>query len=89
MSIIIFKIARWLSVISFIALLNIMVYLPSAQGLIMALVFIFIVSFVCIAIFKCNSCGNSYSTKLGFISIYWPYTGSCHNCGKALSDESK
>ena len=87
MSVKLFKTSRWLTVASFAAIL-VLVNTPAPQPLVVITGAVYVFSFVYTAFFKCKSCGKSYSSKGGFISICWPYTGRCMNCGESLSNDS-
>jgi len=81
----IFRAARWIAALSFLAMFGIS-YLPMSVpgGLIIATVLLGVASFSYMIFFKCRSCGDRYSSGKGFISVSWPFSGKCRKCGQPL-----
>jgi len=87
MAITIFKIARWVSVLALLATFMFS-YVQISNVLFLFCASAFFVSFIIVVFYKCPSCEKSFSTKVGFISFCWPYTGYCQNCGQPLNNEN-
>jgi len=83
-----FRVARWLSVTMFMVIF-LFSYFHLPQLLVFIAIPVFILSFVYIVFYKCSSCNKSFSSTKGFVSICWPYTNSCRNCGEKLGNTNE
>jgi len=81
-----FRAMRWVSAISFIAVLfsiKFAAWIP----LLLTTIIIYSVSTVYILFWRCTYCGKLYGTKFGIVSIAWPYFSHCIHCNKKLGTQ--
>ncbi len=83
MSVMLFRTARWISLVSFLSV-GVFSFIRVPEIVIFSTVIGLLLSILYIVLYRCGSCGNSYSTKKGLISVFWPYTSQCRNCGAPL-----